>query len=61
MLDKDPVAPVLANDHYVAIDRRLRHILDEIEICTAKHGIKNVLVQENSGPLPQKFWTTPEV
>ena len=56
MLDKDPAAPVLTDEHYVAMDRRLRHILDEVERCIEKHGIKNVLVKKTRSTLPQKFW-----
>ena len=40
----DPLSPLLAEPHYEAIDRRLKHILVIIKECIEKHGETDVVV-----------------
>lgn len=35
-LSKDPLAPVLAEKHLIALDRRVQIILQQVRICVLK-------------------------
>lgn len=43
-LSKDPLFPIVSNDHLVAIDRRVEIILKGIRKCVDKKYIKNVII-----------------
>ena len=46
LLSYDPLAPILLDAHYEAMDRRLVHILDVLEDCMQKAGAEKVLVKD---------------
>lgn len=43
-LSKDPIAPILWDPYYEAIDRRIEGILYEIRKCIEKHSIEDVII-----------------
>ncbi len=43
-LASDPLAPILGDSWYPAIERRLTTVLDVVELCAAANGWDNVLV-----------------
>jgi hypothetical protein len=47
ILAQDPIAPVLSELHYTAIDRRLLYILQTIKSCVKKRGAAKVLVDDS--------------
>lgn len=44
--EEDPVAPVLSDPHFRAIDRRMKIAIDTIKKCIKSHGEAGVLVSE---------------
>ena len=46
ILSHDPIAPVLWEPYYDALDRRLERLLQEIELCFGKHKRSDVLVPD---------------
>lgn len=44
--EEDPVAPVLSDPHFRAIDRRMKIAIDTIKKCIKSHGEARVLVSE---------------
>ena len=46
ILAKDPLAPVLIEPYYEAMDRRLVHVLDIIDSCVEKNGPEFVLISD---------------
>ena len=42
--EKDPLHPLLTDDHLVAIDRRLKRILTTVDMCFDREGRENVLM-----------------
>ncbi len=46
ILSGEPIAPVLNEPTYVAIDRRLHKIIDTVNRCIQKNGIDNVLIDD---------------
>lgn len=47
-LSKDPIAPVLAEQHLIALDRRVQIILQELRKCVNEFGKKNVTSKTDS-------------
>lgn len=46
ILSYDPLAPIVIDPHYEAMDRRLEFILDILEDCMQKYTIDRVLVKD---------------
>lgn len=46
ILAGDPIAPVLHEPHYIAMDRRVTKAIETVEDCIAKHGEAEVLVDD---------------
>ncbi|XP_022080840.1 extracellular serine/threonine protein kinase FAM20C-like [Acanthaster planci] len=44
-MSRDPIAPVVTEDHMRAMDRRLQTVLNTINKCIHDHGERNVLVE----------------
>ena len=44
---KDPVAPVLWEPHLVALDRRVKIILEAVRDCVSKTGAGEAVVQND--------------
>ena len=44
LLMNDPASPLLDKHQYIAFDRRLSHVIQEITRCIDKHGHDGVLV-----------------
>ncbi|KAL8602616.1 hypothetical protein ACOMHN_021963 [Nucella lapillus] len=45
VLTSDPVAPVLTPPHLEALDRRLEAVLQEVERCIERRGLKSVIFE----------------
>ena len=45
ILSRDPIAPVLWDPHFKALDRRLMDILDVINKCIETHGNDYVMIK----------------
>lgn len=45
--EEDPVAPVLSDPHFRAIDRRMKIAIDTIKKCIKSHGEAGVLFSED--------------
>ena len=43
-LSTDPLAPLLNEKYYTAVDRRLQKVIDMVNKCAAANGWQNVLV-----------------
>ncbi|KAK6195413.1 hypothetical protein SNE40_000850 [Patella caerulea] len=43
VLDGDPIAPVINDKHLIALDRRLKSALNEVDICISKYGMKVIV------------------
>ena len=52
-MSTDPIHPVVTQAHLQAIDTRLEHILDVIDVCVKKFGEEHVLVDEWTGERPK--------
>ena len=48
ILSHDPLAPVLIEPHYSALDRRLKAVIQTIEKCIARFGVTYVLQSDES-------------
>lgn len=46
VLKQDPISPILAEEHYPALDRRVAIVLEKIQTCIDKVPEKKVLVRE---------------
>ncbi|XP_078358088.1 glycosaminoglycan xylosylkinase-like [Oculina patagonica] len=44
--EEDPVAPILSDPHFKAIDRRMKIAIDTVKMCIENHGEDRVLVSE---------------
>ncbi|XP_066291761.1 extracellular serine/threonine protein kinase FAM20C-like isoform X2 [Branchiostoma lanceolatum] len=42
----DPITPILTEPHLLALDRRVRIILDTVEKCIKKKGVEKVLLED---------------
>ena len=47
IMEREPIAPILDEDHYPAMDRRISYILDTVEECVEKYGREDVLVKDS--------------
>ena len=47
ILSRDPIAPVLWDPFYDALDKRLEKVLHVIDTCLQKHGASHVLVPDS--------------
>jgi hypothetical protein len=45
-LKRDPLYPILTDDHLESVDRRLAIALSEIYVCTLKYGIDRVVIDD---------------
>ncbi|XP_078691278.1 extracellular serine/threonine protein kinase FAM20C-like [Branchiostoma floridae x Branchiostoma belcheri] len=45
-MQSDPIAPILTEPHLLALDRRLRIILNTVDECIKKKGAENVLLED---------------
>lgn len=45
-LSQDPLYPVITDEFYEALDRRLAQFMDEIDKCITTHGKQTVLVEK---------------
>ncbi|XP_025113592.1 LOW QUALITY PROTEIN: glycosaminoglycan xylosylkinase-like [Pomacea canaliculata] len=46
VLRSDPIHPVLIDSHFLALDRRLKKVLQELDTCVQTTGLDNVLVDD---------------
>ena len=54
ILSRDPIAPVLWEKYYDALDRRLEQILQQVEACLSKHEPHYVLVPDELPNIKQE-------
>ncbi|XP_041368788.1 glycosaminoglycan xylosylkinase-like [Gigantopelta aegis] len=47
VLSQDPVAPVITEPYLEALDRRLKHIIVEIEHCANSYGMRSIVMVES--------------
>lgn len=47
ILKQDPISPVLTEAHLVAVDRRVRGVLAQIQVCIDREGLDTVLVKDD--------------
>ena len=47
-MSTEPLAPILTQKHFDAIDRRLKMIVKQVNECIKKHGEKIVVVDDQS-------------
>ncbi|XP_060069797.1 glycosaminoglycan xylosylkinase-like, partial [Ylistrum balloti] len=47
ILNQDPISPVLWKYHYGALDRRLKGILAQVQVCIDRNGLDTVLVKDD--------------
>ena len=47
-MSTEPLAPILTQKHFDAIDRRLKIVVKQVNECIKKHGEKNVVVADQS-------------
>ncbi|PVD22221.1 hypothetical protein C0Q70_18027 [Pomacea canaliculata] len=46
VLRSDPIHPVLIDSHFLALDRRLKKVFQELDTCVQTTGLDNVLVDD---------------
>ena len=48
VMSRDPIAPILVDHHYVAVDRRLATIIDVVQDCMTSRGGRKVLIDDGT-------------
>ena len=56
ILPRDPLAPVLWEQYYTALNRRLELILQTIDKCIIAHGASHVLVKDDLQSIHSQHW-----
>ena len=55
ILSRDPIAPVLWEPHYDALDRRLDTLIKTVDDCIAKHSESYVLIEDDFSYIHDSF------
>lgn len=50
VLSLDPIAPILTDAHLQALDRRLKTILEQVQVCISKYGIDVIVMDSLPNP-----------